>query len=209
MLFLRSWIYSTCNLSDNNKNWVIIICDKSPVTTGIHRCLVGYDKASKPANVIVIPVPGWMTFFFGFTSLLWINKKRHTSKLATISDECRFWTWWTGCVEHPAGIYNWLTPSPARLTPKITLEVMRKSILSLMDSGWDVNIQPVCNWRSNNWRSALTSCSADVQVNRETTFYYCMRKLVISNVSGTVIVLWPDICPGSPVLQPFHPFPHS
>lgn len=29
------------------------------------------------------------------------------------------------------------------------------------------------------------------------------------NVSGTMIVLWLDICPGSPVLQPSHPFPHS
>lgn len=67
-LFLPSWNYSTCNLGDHNNNWVIIICDKSPVTTGIHRCLVGYDKASQPANVTVTPVPGWMTFFFGFTS---------------------------------------------------------------------------------------------------------------------------------------------
>lgn len=46
--------------------------------------------------------------------------------------------------EHPAGTESWLTPAPAILPPKITLEVMRKSILSLMDSGWDADIQPVC-----------------------------------------------------------------
>lgn len=117
---------------------VIIISDRPPVTSGIHCCLVGYDKARKPANDNVIPVPVWMTFFSGFTSIFWINKKRHTFKLATISDECRFWTWWTDCVEHPTGT------SPATLLPKITLEVMRKSVLCLIDSGWDANIQPVC-----------------------------------------------------------------
>lgn len=66
---------------------VIIISDRSPVTSGIHCCLVGYDKARKPANDNVIPVPVWMTFFSGFTSIFWINKK--TSYFQTSNHQ-----WW-------------------------------------------------------------------------------------------------------------------
>lgn len=152
-----------------------------------------------------------MNFFFGFTSLLWINKKRHTSKPATISDECRFWTWWTGCVEHPAGIQNWLTPSPAILTPKITLEVMRKSILSLMDSGWDANIQPICPTvvkvitDGQRWPRVLLTFTSNVKPHSTTAWGNQSFLMRVEPRS----CFWSDICPGSPVLQPFHPFPHS